>query len=170
MGGDRCFESIGRRDLKRLATIVRRSREDLLRLQAAWGVLYGRRFLCSVLAGPAADHVLNGVSGFRVFDVWTFFAAHPDAPFPAHRRFREDYGTSRFGRDPALPETFAGRAIDWCGRSIDAAAGEDPLAALGRYLRARPTPTSRQLAAQTLLVIEPADRLGTQAWPALFPA
>lgn len=167
MGDGRCRETLTRRDLQRLAAIAKRSRTELLRLNAGLGLLYGRRFLCSVLAGEAGDHFINGLTGFEGFEVWCFFARHPEAPFPAHRHSREDFGESRFGPDPALPETFVGRAVDVQGRSIDGAPGEDPLRLLTEYLRGKATPTARELAAQTLVMIEPEPLLGFHAWPAL---
>lgn len=167
MDGSRCYLPIGTRDLKRLAGLVRRSREDFLRLNPGWGLLYGKRFLCSVIAGDAAAHLVNGTTGFRGFEAWNFFAQHPEAAIPTQRRSREDFGKSRFGRDPTLPETFTGRAVDVQGRSLDAAPAEDPAQVLDRYLRGRSTPTARDLSRQTLLFLEPDPLLGVQVWPTL---
>jgi len=167
---EKCFTPLNRRDLDRLARLVRTSREDFLRLNAGWGLLYAKRFLCSVLAGAAADHYVNGTTGFGEFSVWNFFAQHPEAPYPVQRRSREDYGDSRLGRDPSLPETFTGWAVDVQGRSVEAAPGDDPAAALDRYLRGRATPTARDLASQTLILLEPGPLLGIQAWPTLVSA
>lgn len=167
MDGSRCFLPVGARDLRRLTQLVRQSRDDFLRLNPGWGLLYSKRFLCSVLAGDAASHLVNGVTGFRGFEVWNFFAEHPEAPFPTQRRSREDLGKSRFGRDPTLPETFVGRAVDVQGRSLDASPMEEPAKVLDRYLRARATPTARDLSRQTLILLEPDGLLGVQVWPTL---
>jgi hypothetical protein len=161
---------ITRHDLKRLARIARREREDFFRLNGAWSLLYSKRMICVALAGEAAIHALNATSGFVRFEVWNFFAAHPDAAFPSHRKAREDFGESRFGRDPALPETFRGRAVDIQGRGIDAHPGDDPVTALQRYLRARQTPTAKDLARQSLVLLEPEALLGFEAWPTLVAA
>jgi len=168
--GARCTEPITRRDLKRVAAIARREREDFFRLNLAWRLLYARRLLCVALAGDAATHSLNGSSGFEAFDAWSFYAVHAEAAFPPHRKAREDFGASRFGRDPALPESFKGRAVDLRGRSIEAMPGDDPVAALHRYLRARTTPTARELANQALVLLEPAALCGYDVWPTLVTA
>ncbi|MEO8040556.1 MAG: hypothetical protein ABI794_17440 [Betaproteobacteria bacterium] len=168
--GARCIEPITRRDLKRIATIARHEREDFFRLNVAWALLYAKRLLCVALAGDAASHSLSGTSGFEAFEVWNFYALHPDAPFPPHRRAREDFGPSRFGRDPGLSDAFKGRVIDVRGRSIAAMPGDDPIAAMHRYLRARDTPTAKELAAQTLVLLEPTTLLGYEIWPTLVTA
>jgi hypothetical protein len=166
--GARCTLAITRQDLRRLAGVARRSREDFFRLNPAWALLYGRRLLASALAGEAAEHFVSGSRGFRGFEVWHFFATHPETPFPPQKKSREDYGRSRFGRDPSLPESFAGRALDLQGRSIEATAGDEPVSALQGWLKARPTPTARALAATTLVVLEPEALLGYVAWPTLL--
>lgn len=168
--GSRSIEPITRRDLKRLAAIVRRERDDFFRLNGAWSLLYSKRLLCVALAGEAAVHALNATSGFVGFEVWSFYAMHPDAPFPSRRKAREDFGDSRFGRDPSLPETFRGRAVDVQGRSIDAKPGDDPVAALQHYLRLKATPTAKDLARQSLVLIDPEPLLGFEAWPTLVTA
>ncbi|MFN9388405.1 MAG: hypothetical protein ACK6DF_02475 [Betaproteobacteria bacterium] len=164
----RCALALTRQDLGRLAGLVRRSREDFFRLSPAWGLVYARRLLAVALAGDAAEHFMSGTRGFEGFEVWQFFAAHPEAPFPPHKKFREDYGRSRFGRDPSLPESFAGRAVDWQGRSLEAAPAADAVATLQGWLRARPTPTARSLAAGTLVLLEPEPLLGYCPWPTLL--
>lgn len=164
----RCCEPITRRDLKRIAGVARREREDFLRLNPAWALLYAKRLLCVALAGEAGAHAVNGVTGFERFEVWSFYALHPDAPFPSHRKAREDYGDSHFGRDPALPDSFKGRAVHVQGRSIDAKPGDDPVAALQRYLRVKATRTAGELARQTIVLLEPDALLGFEVWPALL--
>lgn len=166
--GSRCTEPITRRDLKRIAAVARREREDFFGLNPAWALLYGKRLLCVALAGEAGAHAVNGVTGFERFDVWSFYAVHPDAAFPTHRKAREDYGDSHFGRDPALPDSFKGRAVEVQGRSIEAKPGDDPVTALQRYLRAKPTPTAGELARQTIVLLEPDALLGYEAWPTLI--
>ncbi|MBX9962785.1 MAG: hypothetical protein K2Y35_07015 [Burkholderiales bacterium] len=168
--GSRCTEPITRRDLKRIAGVARRERQDFFRLNPAWALLYGKRLLCVGLAGEAGAHAVNGVTGFERFEVWNFYAVHPDAAFPPHRKAREDYGDSHFGRDPALPDSFKGRAVDVQGRSIEAKPGDDPVAALQRYLRTKSTPTAAELARQNIVLLEPDALLGFEAWPTLIAA
>lgn len=166
----RSTEPITRRDLKRLAAIARREREDFFGLNNAWSLLYSKRLICVALAGEAAVHALNATSGFVGFEVWSFYAAHPDAPFPTHRKAREDFGGSHFGRDPAQPESFRGRAVEIQGRSIDANPDDGPVVALQRYLRAKETPTAKELSRQSIVLLEPEAVLGFEVWPTLVLA
>lgn len=166
--GSRSTEPITRRDLKRLAAVARREREDFFSLNAAWSLLYAKRLLCVALGGEAAVHALNATSGFAAFELWNFYATHADAPYPSRRKAREDFGPSRFGRDPDLPESFLGRAVDIRGRSIDAEPADNAVTALHRYLHARATPTARELARQSLVLVEPESLLGFEVWPTLI--
>lgn len=163
----RCLEAISRRDLKRLAALSQTARDDFFRLNDEWSRYYGGRFLCSALGGEAAAHYLNGISGFARFEVWWFFRANPEVAFPTHRKSREDFGVSHFGVDPSLPETFAGRAMDIQGRSVEVQEGDELLPALQKYLKARATPTARELSRQALVLLEPELFLGYEAWPTL---
>src|SRR6266568_7099262 len=47
---------------------------------------YRRRRLAAVLAQGAARHYIDGRTGVKDLDVWTFYAAVPGARFPADRR------------------------------------------------------------------------------------
>jgi hypothetical protein len=171
MAGEKSYERITRTDLKRLLAIARAEREDFFARHKEYAILYRRRVLCAALCGGAALHFVNGQTGVTSFDVWTFYAEHPEAPFPHWHEERYDYGTSRkFGRLPGTPDTFKGRPVDLAGRSIDASPLDDPLEALQHYLRRGATPVSRRLAAKAVVLLEPEQLAGYVAWPTLVPA
>jgi hypothetical protein len=46
----------------------------------------------------AALHYLDARTGIKDFDVWSFYAARSDRPFPYRWRGTADYGPSKFGR------------------------------------------------------------------------
>jgi len=165
---ERSYGTIIAQDLRRLTRIVRMEREDFFLRHPEWAILYRKRVVCSALCGDAASHYLNGVTGFEEFVVLSFYAQQSDAPFPVHQVSRHDFGRSRFGRHPALPDTYRGRRVVLQGRAIDARPDEDPLAALQRYLAAACTPTAKDLASASLVMLEPEPFLGMQAWPALM--
>ena len=110
---------------------------------------------------------LNGLTGVSHFSVWSFYAEHPEAPFPFRQPGRADFGTSKFGRASDAPQGYAGRRVELRGRSIDAVPGDDPVEALQRYLKAGATRSARELAAQAVVLIEPESALGAQVWPTL---
>jgi hypothetical protein len=99
--------------------------------------------------------------------VWSFYAEHTDAPFPFQRVSHADYGKSKFGRGPDTPETYQGRRVILQGRSVGGGPGADPLEAIQRYLKAGATPSARELAKKAVVLLEPEELLGIEAWPSL---
>jgi hypothetical protein len=167
MADERSFERITRADLKRLARIAADEREDFFSRHPEFAILYRKRLLCTALGGDAALHHLNGVTGVTEFSVWSFYAEHPEAPFPFRRTGRADFGPSKFGRALDAPDGYLGRRVDLHGRSINVAPGNDPVEALQRYLKAGGTRSSRDLAQKAVVVIEPEALLGGEVWPTL---
>ncbi|MCC6533062.1 MAG: hypothetical protein IT531_10980 [Burkholderiales bacterium] len=171
MAEEKSFQRITRNDLKRLVTIARLEREDFFTRHKEYAILYRKRVLCSALCGGAALHFINGLTGIRTFDVFTFYAEHPEAPFPHWHEERYDYGPGRkFGRLPGAPESFRGRPVNLAGRSIGASPADDPIEALHYYLRRGASPVARRLAEQALVLLEPEKLVGYVAWPTLVPA
>jgi hypothetical protein len=160
----RSNERITLEDLNRLAEIARLDREDLFARRPRYRVL-ADGLVCVALCQGAALHFVDGENGVKDFDVWTFYAAHPDHPaFPWRRRASRAFGDPRFGRPPDKPG-FVDRRVDLLGRSIVVGTETDPTANLVRYLSEGSTGTARALARKAAVLLEPSDRLGTVAWP-----
>jgi hypothetical protein len=167
MDATRSYEIITKADLRRLARIAQEQREDFFTRHPEFAILYRKRLLCTALANDAALHYLNGATGVSEFSVWSFYAEHPEAPFPFQVVDHADFGHSRFGRAADAPEGYVGRRIGLHGRSLDATPDQDPLAALQRYLRAAGSPSARELGHKAVVLIGPDELVGTQAWPTL---
>ena len=161
--GERSLATVTTDDLARLARIARQDREDFFVRKPHYRALADRVVAVTLCQG-AALHFLDGQNGVKDFDVWTFYAAHPDARFPARRIASRDFGDSRFGRSPDRPE-FVGRKVDLLGRSIDAERNTDPAAALRTYLSEGRTAAAYHLARKAVVLLEPAPRLGEVVWP-----
>ena len=170
MADDRSYERITRGDLKRLLKIARLERDDFFARHREYAILYRKRVVCTALCGDAALHYVNGMTGVLEFDVWTFYAEHPEASFPYWHEERYDFGRSRFGRLPSAPESFRGRPVNLAGRSIDASPADDPIEALQYYLRRSANPVPKRLAEKAVVMIEPDPLSGYLAWPTLVPA
>lgn len=170
MAEDRSYERITRADLRRLLRIARLEREDFFARHKEYAILYRKRVLCTALCQGAALHFINGQTGVHDFDVWTFYAEHPEASFPHWHEERYDFGHSKFGRLPQAPETFRGRPVDLAARSIEASPVDDPIEALQHYLRRGSTPVARRLAEKAVVLLEPEDLAGYVVWPTLVPA
>jgi hypothetical protein len=164
---ERSFERITRTDLKKLARIARAEREDFFGRHPEWAMLYRRRLLCVALCNDAALHFVNGSTGVNVFDVWTFYAEHAEAPFPIRQLVKADFGESKFGRDPASSDAYRGRHVELRSRSLDCRPDDDPIEVLQRYLRSGQTPSARDLRDKAVVLIEPERFLGYAAWPSL---
>ena len=171
MPDEKSYARITRHDLRRLLSIAREEREDFFSRHKEYAILYRKRVLCTALCEGAALHYTNGLTGIRTFDVYTFYAEHPEAPFPHWHEERYDFGSARkFGRLPESPASFRGRPVVLAGRSIDARPGVDPVAALQDYLARGRTPVARRLEAQAVVLLEPERLMGYIAWPTLLPA
>lgn len=95
---------------------------------------YESRRLAAALAQGAALHYLDGRTGVKDLDVWTFYAAIPGRSFPADKRVRRaDFGPSSLGRQTydihaarserqrALWQrwsAYTGRRVDFCIRAL----------------------------------------------------
>ncbi len=163
----RSFVPISKSDLKKLARIARVERDDFFERHREWAMLYRKRVLCAALCDDAALHFINGTTGVDVFDVWTFYAEHAEAPFPFQQLVKADLGKSKFGRDAANRDAYQGRQIALRGRSLDGKPGDDPIEVLQRYLRSGATPSARALREKAVVLIEPENFLGYVVWPSL---
>ena len=164
IGTDRSRERLDEPDLERLSQLAARDRAERFRRRPRWA-FYSGRVICTALCQGAALHYLDGCTGIKDLDVWTFYADDPERPFPPRWRTTADFGPSRFGRYSHDPATFAGRRVDLIGRSLPDAPGTDPVASLRRYLRSGRTATARALAAKAVVLIDPRHLRGTVVWP-----
>ena len=162
----RSVEPVSRADLRRLARLALEERDDFFHRHPEWSALYRRRVIASALCGDAALHFVNGASGFTEFEVWTFYAEHPEAPFPHHRVSHRDFGPSRFGCAPGQ-DAYLGRRVILTGRSIGCASGEDAVAAVQVHLQRGQTPSARSLRRKAVVMIEPKPCLALVVWPTL---
>jgi len=140
----------------RLAEIAAADLADLFERKPHLGRLHRDRVLCVALCQGAALHYLDGRTGVKDFDVWTFFSAGEGRPFPFRRRGRGSFDASG---------PFGGKRVDLMGRTLPEPRDADPLEAVRRYLGAGRTRSSRLLAEKAVVMLAPAHLRGTVAWP-----
>lgn len=106
---------------------------------------YADRILCVALCQGAALHYVDGSNGVKDFDVYTFYAEHPEiGSYPARWPIKNvDFGPSRFGRNPEDEPSYEGRRIDLLGRSLKAKPNADPAKAVRAYLHHPRTKTAQ---------------------------
>lgn len=161
------YQSIERRDLKRLARLAREERDELFERHVQWGQRYRSALLFTILGGQAANHYASGMSGFTTFDVITFYAERDGRAFPKVPTALRDFGPSRHGRHTDAAITFIGRQVVLSHRPMTPSPGLHPLEQLQHYLHAGRAPTARRLRSGSVVFIEPLPLLGLMAWPAL---
>jgi len=161
---DRSFEPITDDDLRRLGRLAAEDREGLFARSSRTAGLYRDRLFAVALCQGAALHRLNGTNGVKDFDVWSFYVAHAEGPYPPRRNGTADFGLPKFGKTPDF-EQFVGRRVDLLGRSYSFDPSEDVARAIRGYLRRAGTETARFLAAKAVILIEPGNRLGEVIWP-----
>ena len=162
---ERSYEPITLDDLARLSHLAAEDRERRFRRRPRWSV-YRDRVLCVALCQGAALHFVNGTTGVKDFDVWTFYAEHPEGPFPYRWKTAADFGESRFGPQPSDPfgRDFVGRRVDLIGRSLPEPPDADPVDALRRYLEEGRTASACALAAKAVVSLDPVPLRGRVVW------
>jgi hypothetical protein len=148
----RSYVPISAADLAKLADIERADRKDFLLRRPE----YRARVVLVALCQGAALHYVDGKTGIKDFDVWTFYAKergkHPYHPL---RHTKADFGPSKFGR---------ARRVDLLGRTIKDLG--DPIESVRKWLKeGKPKSSAWYLAQKAVIVLEPAELRGQVAWP-----
>jgi hypothetical protein len=160
----RSIERITVADLSRLAALAARDRKALFTRKPELAARHEGRLLAVALCQGAALHYLDGKTGVKDFDVWSFYRADAERPFPYRRRGVLDFGDAKFGQTTDSPQ-FIGRRVDLIGRSIKDDDYSDPIAVLRRYLRGGRSESARALSRKAVILIEPTPLLGAIVWP-----
>jgi hypothetical protein len=161
----RSFKRITQADLQRLSDLAAADCAAFFASHPEWAVQYEGRVLAMALCQGAALHVLDGKTGIQDFDVYTFYARHPDRPWYAKRLKSVDFGDPKFGTSLDRPE-FKGRRVDLMGRSLDVTVDCDPILAIRQWLRkGREGSSAALLAKKAVILVSPIDRIGAVIWP-----
>lgn len=159
----RSFAQITYDDLRRLAAIAETDREAFFAAHPDWAKLYRDRLLAVALCQGAAAHFVDGKRGINDFDVYTFYAAHPDRPWYAKRNKRWDFGDPKFGKSVDRPD-YLGRRVDLLGRGIPHLHEEDPAESICRWVSENPRASAKLIAQRPIVLLFPIDRIGEVIW------
>lgn len=150
---------------------------------------YKSRRLAAALAQGAALHYLDGRTGVKDLDVWTFYAAIPGERFPGDKRVRrDDFGPSSLGRQTydmhavrnerqraswQRWSAYTGRRVDFCIRALPVQADapiNSVISALQEWLErgaqstADPKPSSWHLSKKAVVLLYPDSHHGYVVW------
>src|SRR5258708_22622037 len=120
-------------DLARLSDLARRDLEAFVSGDEPARAWLRERYLCRALCQGAAMHYVDGRTGVKDLDVYSFFAAG-ERSYPPRRTKSVDFGPSKFGVHPEEADRYDGRRVDLLGRSIEHRPGDDPAVSVVRYL------------------------------------
>jgi hypothetical protein len=162
---ERSYERIEKEDLEKLLRFAIEDRNDFFSRHPLWKKQYANRVICIALCQGAAQHYVDGKNGVKDFDVWTFYAEHPDRQFYPRRMVSRDFGISKFGCYPSDVGKFEGRCVDLIGRSIKCRPKADPIKALRDYLSQPKTKSARLLSKKSAVMLFPKNLFGKVVWP-----
>jgi hypothetical protein len=151
----RATERITIADLERLSDIARSDRDWFFEHYPKYA-RYQSRVACVALCQGAALHFIDGKTGIKDLDVWTFYYELPSTPFPYRRHARKDFGISHL--------TNWSRRVDLMARALPVQLGTDPAKMLCDYLTKKPTKSSVCLAKKAVVLIDPPSRRGEIVW------
>ena len=109
------------------------------------------------LCQGGALHFIDGQTGVKDLDVWTFYYKPPSIDFPYRRHARKDFGPSQL--------TNWIRRVDLMARSLPHRPGTDPAKMPHEYLKNKHTKTAYYLAKKSFVLIDPSSRRGEIVWP-----
>lgn len=158
----RWFGMLEQSDLLRLRQIAILDLDQFFKRNAQSSAIYSDRRLCIALCQGAAMHYIDGRTGVKDLDVWTFFREVNARPFPYRRRGEYLYGDSRFG---PYEGPLAGKAVDLIGRSIKARLDESFEESVTHYLQEGRTKSAIELAKKAVVLVDPIAHLGRILWP-----
>lgn len=122
----RSFAQITSDALRRLRKIAVDDQQGFFAKHPKWSALYKDRLLCIALCQGAALHYSRGDIGVNDFDVYLFYAEHPNQAWYAKRIKSYDFGDPKFGQSVDQPK-FTGRRVYILGRSISLSPENDPI-------------------------------------------
>ncbi|MBS0454197.1 MAG: hypothetical protein JSS14_23085 [Proteobacteria bacterium] len=160
----RSYERIERTDLERLLTIAQTDIDDFFARRSDWAALYRDRLLGFALCQGAANHYIGRGDGVQDFDVYAFFAEHPNRRWYAKRHVTRDFGDAKFGQSLSCPN-FQGRRVDLLSRGLPVEPGTDLEEAIQHWLKAGSSTSAGLLGQKAVVLLSPHDCLGKVAWP-----
>jgi len=112
-------------------------------------------------------HYVDHKNGVNDFDVWSFYAARDDGPFPARWRGTADFGRSKYGRRPSDPRRYQGRRVDLLGRSLPVPLEAEPGHVLRDYLSVARTVSARAWPVSRSFSSSPRTEPEKSFWPVI---
>lgn len=160
---ERSFETIEPADLLRLVELANKGLEQIFEPRGVTAQRYkDQKPLLLCLCQGAAKHFVHRNHGVKDFDVWAFYAEHPEGQLLSrYTRYnseryakvvKPDFGPSKFGRNPD-DHGYQGRRVDILCKSIPLTPGQSMRDGVLQWLREGRGRSSAKLLAQRPVIV-----------------
>lgn len=161
---ERSFETIDKEDLKRLRDLALKDLEEFFYRHPCYKV-YENSLILIALCQGAAKHFVDGKTGVKDFDVWSFFVENPSVRLPYRRWKQLDSELNKFGvHSNDAKKGYKGRHVDLFMRTIKAdivkRKRDDPKGCINEYLKQAKSTSPKLLAEKTVIGLYPNTILG----------
>lgn len=155
--------------LKRLVTIARSDQKAFFQRNLHLDGYRHRLLMIALCQGGALHYVdcergARKPNGVKDLDVYSFYIADPEVPWPYRRHVAADFGVSEFGHHPGKRPDFVGRHVDLLGRALAVDPGIDPVTAVRTWLATNKNDTPRHLREKAVVGLYPAKLRGRVVW------
>lgn len=152
---ERSYERITIDDMKRLGDLALEDLEDFFR-RFPRHKPYKNHLILTALCQGVALHYIDGKTGVKDFDVWSFFTDIPSVRFPYRRHRIVESGLEKFGvHSIDIGWNYKSRHVDLFGGTIKADIVKrnrgDPCACITEYLKRVKTTRAKKLGRKLLL-------------------
>jgi hypothetical protein len=165
---NRSYKKITKNDLKRLRQMAMDYHNELCKKHPQYKSL---KKVCICLCQGAALHYVDGKTGIRDFDVYTFYEKGK-VNYPYRSYVMRDFKNKKFGKTVGHSaknnekfKKFTGKKVDILGRGIDVQENETCKDSVVRYLTIESTETAHFLAKKAVVVLDPIEMIGDVIWP-----
>jgi hypothetical protein len=145
----RCYEPVTGEDLAALSALASIEEWKLFRRHPGTAGRHRGYLLCRALMQGAALHYVDGETGVKDWDVWSFYAPNGGRPFPVRWHGKTWYRQRR---------------VDLFGRTLNVTALEHAAGAVQSWLSEGRTKSAAALAWKPAVLIYPPDRAGEVIW------
>ena len=166
---ERSFALFTDEHLERLVKIAREDQQAFFERNPHLAIYGERLLLIALCQGGAVPYVdcqrgAEEKNGVKDLDVYSFYAADPNVPWPYRRHGVADFGESEFGYHPNKREHFVGRHVDLMGRALPVKRDANPGEVVRDWLATSNNATPRLLRKKAVVGLYPARYRGKVLW------
>ena len=161
---DRSYEKIEPEDLKKLSALARDDLRFFFEKYRRYKP-YVERLIVIALCQGAAQHYVDGKTGVKDFDIWSFFAEIPGTVLPYRRHKQIDSTLMKFGvSEYDIWKGYTSRHVDLFLRAVRSDIAktniDSPKDCINEYLKTVRNKSTKELASKAIVGLHPKQILG----------